>query len=128
MENSDKMPSVEWQSLFSGTQAFSRLVEVIMVAFRENAKHAFMGNAESMDRFYAACDYALRELHGMERTDGLCQLSAQEVIQERKQILQMMNDKDSENKTFLSQVAIGVAILTGSLAAAWAYLGFDKKR
>lgn len=126
-----KMPEAERQSLFSGVKDFPRLIEKAMEGFKENAKYAFMGNAESMRHFYAACDHVVAVVHDMVRAAGSSQLSERDrmVIKDLlMDVLQMMKEKDTENKEFIEKThekgdrSFFKGILVGTLVLGGGYL------
>lgn len=107
----DKMPAAERQSLFSGVKDFPRLIEKAIEGFKDNAKHAFMGNEASMHQFSEACKSVLAVLHDMVREEELSQLSERDIMEYRRdiinqmlKILQMMKEKDTENKEFIAKI------------------------
>ena len=100
----------EQEQLIGAVRDFPHLIENGMTGFKENARHAFQGNEESMRQFYEACNHVLQCLHEMWQTENFCEMGPLDIMEARMKItsqmikiLDMMKDMDVENKKFLAE-------------------------
>jgi len=106
----NQMALPEQEQLIGAVRDFPRLIENGMTGFKENARHAFQGNEESMRQFYEACNHVLQCLHEMWQTENFCEMGPLDIMEARMKItsqmikiLDMMKDMDVENKKFLAE-------------------------
>lgn len=101
---------------------FSDTMREILHDYKESLDQAQKANAESVKSFYDSCDSVIRSLQKeLDRADQTFE-ERKYIIEKMLEINKMKEDKDSENKKFITAMALfgiaAVGIVAGALSSA----------
>lgn len=99
---------------------FTSMVKSITADYKDQIKELSKSNDDSMKSCYEAAKNILKALDKMLKNKDLSYDEKMEIITKMQEIQKMMNEKDSENKKFIRDIAsiAGVVIIAVAGAAA----------
>jgi len=96
---------------------FSKTLSEMAHEYRDTLERAVSSNNESVQTYYGICKSIIDSLQKELENENLSFEERKYIIEQMKDIAQMVGEKDSENKKFLaSMVAIGAVVLTAAAA------------
>ncbi len=103
---------------------FSDAMKDLLHDYQESLNKAYESNASSVEAFYHSCNTMIEALQKKLEQDGFSFDETRYIIEKMQEIIEMMNKKDSENKTFLGVIgAFGFLAVVGVGTALATVLG-----
>lgn len=117
----DNMDSEVAEKLIGQIPEFTKTMSEALEGCKQAIEKASDQNAESTKRFYDICDEIISALKDFASQEDIPFEQKQYYIEKMKEIAQMANEKDSENKGFLTKLASYAAAALGVAVVAAAY-------
>lgn len=121
------LPYMEPEVAKKALEQFPSFVEYaakIVSEYKESVETALKGNTDSQDVFYKTCDCILRVLEHELQKETLLKEEKQFIEEELLKVVQMIYDKDAENKRFILKVIATAGVtLVGVVATVANVLG-----
>lgn len=93
---------------------FADAMKEFLHDYHESLNKAYETNASSVESYYHACSTMIEALQKKMEQDGFSFDEIKYIIEKMKEIVDMMDKKDSENKNFIGNMAmIGGAVVFG---------------
>ena len=118
----DKMDPEVAKKILEQFPHFSSAIKEMVSECKDTLNKIFEANRESVQPYYDACNSILNSLEKQLEIENLSFEGRMCIINKKMEVLTMMNEKDSENKQFLTTMAkiglvvVGVAAVTLLLA------------